>query len=63
MLSEGMSEENVGITAEAFLGVHEAEALWLATEALSRSRNREQRARTDRLRRLLESHGWDPDED
>ncbi|MFG2883524.1 DUF3349 domain-containing protein [Streptomyces sp. NPDC048297] len=63
VLSEGMGEENVGITAGAFLRMHEAEAVWLVTEALSKSGNRERRARVERLRQLLVSHGWDPDED
>jgi hypothetical protein len=63
VLSEGMCEENVGITAGAFLDMHEAEAVWLATEALSKSQSREQRARVERLRQLLVAHGWDPDED
>ena len=63
VLSEGMSEENVGITAGAFLRIHEAEATWLAVEALRTAANRVRRARVEALRARLVSHGWDPDED
>lgn len=63
VLSEGMSEENVGITAGAFLRIHESEATWLAVEALSTTGSRLRRARVEALRARMVSHGWDPDED
>ncbi|MER7662524.1 MULTISPECIES: hypothetical protein [unclassified Streptomyces] len=63
VLSEGMSEENVGITAGAFLRIHEAEATWMAVEALSTAGNRLRRARVEALRARMVGHGWNPDED